>query len=67
VINEETKMKNSNKPAKKIIGWRFPTDLIEIVQNIAERDGRYVERVAADALRAGLAQAEGERRAKVGE
>lgn len=38
----------------KVVGWRVPEDLIERVHAIARRDGRYVERVAADALRAGL-------------
>jgi len=61
------KMNRTNKPTKKVVGWRLPTDLIETVQSIAERDGRHIERVAADALRAGLPRTddEAQRRAKV--
>jgi len=47
-------MSNSSAPVKKSPGWRFTPDLIDNVLNIAERDGRSNERVAADALRAGL-------------
>ncbi len=45
---------NSKPIAMKVVGWRIPEDLLARVHDVARREGRYVERVAADALRAGL-------------
>jgi len=46
--------RNTNTRTVKVVGWRIPADLVQIVHDVARREGRYVERVAADALRAGL-------------
>ncbi len=52
-------MSRDNKPiAVKVVGWRISEDLVERVRAIAKREGRYVERVASDALRAGLPAAD---------
>jgi len=48
-------MSSNNKAiAVKVVGWRIPEDLVERVHAIAKREGRYVERVASDAIRRGL-------------